>query len=197
MLSLRQPIAEEAPALAELSRAATHGLLDVFYDRLIAGQDLQHTIIDRRILREGHLASLPYWAVVAAEDGAVMGGVNAFAFDEADAAVPDPLITPERLSVFRTLSDLERQAAGSYYINAIATFPTYQKQGVGRMLVDNVIRQATNKPLDRVTLSTFEADAPLFRWYQNLGFTVRDRRPIEPHPLLHNTGNGVLMELRL
>jgi ribosomal protein S18 acetylase RimI-like enzyme len=75
----------------------------------------------------------------------------------------------------------------------IAVFPRHRRSGAERALMLEADRLARQCGPRAVGLTTFEADAGLIAFYSKLGFTVRERRPIPPHPMFEFSGNWVLM----
>jgi ribosomal protein S18 acetylase RimI-like enzyme len=75
----------------------------------------------------------------------------------------------------------------------IAVFPEHRRSGAGRALMLEAERLARDSGLRAIGLTTFEADAGLISFYNKLGFKIRERRPIPPHPMFEFSGNWVLM----
>lgn len=190
---LRDAVAADAPALAELTVMAGHGLMDIFYGGLIAGKSPAETIVERRILRPGGFSEFRRWRVAENPQGRLLGAVNSFPYDVLGEAAPDPLLTPERLAVTASLDELESLASGSYHINIIAVFPERRGAGTGAALIDDAVAAGRRAGFRQVTVATFEADARLVGFYRRLGFEMIDTRPIDPHPALDYGGNWALL----
>jgi len=66
------------------------------------------------------------------------------------------------------------------YLTEMAVFPTMQRQGIGRMLLEEATRQARAWPAGAIRLDTFDADAGAGGFYAKCGFRevgrMRDRR---------------------
>jgi GNAT superfamily N-acetyltransferase len=183
----------DAPVLAALTVHAGHGVMDVFYAGLVPGLSTQEAVEQRRIRSAGNYAEWPRWMVAEDTAGAVLGGVNAFAHDVFGESPADPLIGPDRHAALASLSRLEDQARGTYYLNLIAVSPAARGKGIGSLLVAEAERQARAAQFGRLTLSTFESDEGLMRFYGGHGFRVLGTAPIMPHPALDHGGNWALL----
>jgi|GEM_PF-328921 len=184
---------EDAMMLASFAMAAGHGLLEIFYGGLIPGRSTQQAVAERRILRPGAFAEFHRWRVLEDGAGTVLGGLNAFPHDVFNTAAPDELLTAERLDSVASLSALEASADGTFYVNMIAVAPEARGKGAGASLMAEAERLARAAGFGVLTLSTFEADAGLIRFYQRNGFEVIGTAPIAPHPLLEYGGNWALL----
>jgi len=192
-LRMRDAVAADAPALAQLTVMAGHGLMDIFYGGLIPGKSAAEVIAERRILQPGGFSEFRRWRVAEDPQGRLLGAVNSFPFEVLGEAAPDPLITPERLAVAASLDQLESLARGSYHVNIIAVFPERRRAGTGAALMQDAIAAARRGGFRQVTVATFEADTRLVGFYRRLGFEIVDTRPIDPHPALDYGGNWALL----
>lgn len=183
----------DAPALADLAIMASHGVMNLLYEGLIPGQSVAEAIIERRIRNPASFCALRHWRVAQDARGTVLGGLNCLPNVELAKAVGDSMIGPERLEPLMNLFELDRFLVDTYYVNMIAVFPQHRRSGAGRALMLEAERLARQCGLRAISLTTFEADAGLIAFYSKLGFTMRERRPIPPHPLFDFSGNWVLM----
>ena len=87
----------------------------------------------------------------------------------------------------------EFAAVKSLYISGIATNPEYRNRGIGTGLMEQMITRARNLDLPKLSLLAFEQNQGAVRLYERLGFKIVDRNPVMPHPLIHYTGDVVLM----
>ena len=58
-------------------------------------------------------------------------------------------------------------------------------------------RQCREQGLQKLSLIVFEQNAGAKRLYERLGYREIDRRKITPHPLIHFTGDAILMSKTL
>jgi ribosomal protein S18 acetylase RimI-like enzyme len=104
---------------------------------------------------------------------------------------PDPLVPEGRTAVLESFEALYGQAAGSYYINVIAVYPDYRRQGLGGRLLD--LAQAEARGFSQLSLAVFEENASAVRLYERAGFTVAARAAVAPRPLIPFSGDLLVM----
>ncbi|WP_455208663.1 GNAT family N-acetyltransferase [Kaarinaea lacus] len=85
----------------------------------------------------------------------------------------------------------------SWYICGVAVYPEHRGQGIGTMLMQIANEQARQHDFDKVSLVAFEQNTGSVRLYQRLGYEVVDQAPVIPHPLIHYTGQALLMVARV
>ena len=191
--TVRSAEKSDAQALAQIAVMAGHGLMQLLYEGLLPGKSLIDTIIERRIFATQSFSNLVHWRVATDASGRILGGLNSYSHDVMMTAPPDPLLDESRLRPIAALSEMEATAVDSYYINIIAVFPDYRGSGGGFALMQEAARLARNANLRRMSLSTFENDPNLLRYYRRQGFEVRATCPIGQHPAFEFDGNFVLM----
>ncbi len=54
-------------------------------------------------------------------------------------------------------------------------------------------QHARERRLNKLSLIVFEQNDGAKRLYERLGYQVVAREPVVPHPLIHHTGNALLM----
>ncbi|MFT3987079.1 GNAT family N-acetyltransferase [Aestuariivirga sp.] len=191
--AIRDGRPEDAMMLAGFAIAAGHGLMEIFYGGLIPGKTTQEIVAERRVLRRGAFAEYRRWRVLEDGDGRALGGLNVLPHDVFDASPPDELLTADRLNSVASLSALEASAKGTFYLNMIAVVPEMRGKGAGALLIAEAERLARAAGFDVLTLSTFEADQSLIRFYRRNGFEIIGTAAIAPHPLLDYGGNWALL----
>jgi ribosomal protein S18 acetylase RimI-like enzyme len=190
---VRTALEQDTPALAELAIMASHGVMNLLYEGLIPGRSVAEAIIERRLRNPDSFCALRHWRVAQDARGSVLGGLNSLPNVELAKSVGDPAIGPERLAPLTRLFELDVFLADAYYVNMIAVFPQHRRSGAGRALMLEAERLARQSGLCTIGLTTFEADAGLIAFYHKLGFSMREKRPIPPHPQFEFSGNWVLM----
>jgi ribosomal protein S18 acetylase RimI-like enzyme len=194
---IREAVADDAPALAEVCIMAAHGVMELFYEGLVPGKSVADCVIERRILVPESFASINRWRVAVDGAGAFLGALNCLPHQALMDAPDDPLLDEARMRPIAGLLELEAAAPESYYVNIIAVYPQYRGSGAGFALMREAERLARLENFRTMSLCTFDAaDGPL-AFYRRLGFEVRDMRPIEPHPAIAVVGNFVLMAREL
>jgi ribosomal protein S18 acetylase RimI-like enzyme len=184
-VTFRRARREDARRIAELFRLASDGVADYVWTQLAEGEPglSPLEIGARRYARED--VAFSYQNCIVAERGArVAGNCHAFVIDT-------PSSTDGLDPVLRPYAELE--APGSLYISSLAVDPEAQRCGIGTGLLERAIDQAGRLGVDRLSLIVFEQNVGARRLYERFGFEEIDRRPIVPHPLIHATGNALLM----
>ena len=192
---IRPAIKADIPDLAKLLLMATDGIVASLYDGVIPGL-ATHEIVERRLAREDTCDSYVNCWVAADTDSCgarVAGNLHAYPLDAVAGDPPDPLVPEARRAVLEPFEALYRQAAGSYYINVIAVYPDYRRQGLGGRLLNLAGKQARAGGFSQLSLAVFEENAAAVRLYDGTGFAVAARSPVVPHPLIPFSGDLQVM----
>jgi ribosomal protein S18 acetylase RimI-like enzyme len=181
--TLRPARKNDCRRIAELYRISSDGVADYIWTRIATtGED----IVDvgrRRYEREGTLFSYQNCRLVE-RDGEVIGMLVAFPMKvDAEYVETDPVLVP-----YSVLEEDE-----SYYICGMAIEPPHRGQGIGRQLLAEAERSARALRFSKLSLIVFEQNAGALRLYERSGYVERRRHPVVPHPLIHYTGDAVLM----
>jgi len=126
---------------------------------------------------------------IAEIDGEVAGMMLAYRLPEAEDA-EDLQAFPEFV---RPLIELEQCVPGSFYINMLATYPRYRNRSVGTALMAMVDRLAAEEGCSLSSIEVFEQNEGALRLYQRLGYQIRERRKVIPHPCHPYEGDVVLL----
>lgn len=181
---LRRARPDDVPAIAALFRLSSGGVADYVWRSLAApGEDPLEVGI-RRYARRG--ADFSYEnCLVADDDGAVVGMINAFALRASGepAGEEDPVLRPYA----------ELEAPDSLYVSGIALLPPYRGQGLGTRMMVAMRERARAEGLKQLSLIAFAENAASVRLYERLGYRIVDRRAVVPHPLIQYRGDAVLM----
>ena len=81
----------------------------------------------------------------------------------------------------------------SWYICGVATYPVFRGRGIGSHFMQMAEQQALLNGFNKLSLVAFEQNTRVVNLYQRLGYQVIDQAPVVPHPLIHYTGNALLM----
>lgn len=171
-------------AIARLYSLSSDGVADYIWTKLtLPGEDLLD-VGQRRYEREETLFSYQNCTLATLSD-TILGMLVAFPMQVDAAAEPetDPILAP--------YSKLEED--NSYYICGVAIFPAYRNRGIGRQLMALAEQQARAKGFNKLSLIVFEQSQGAKRLYDRLGYTEIAREPVVPHPLIHYTGDALLM----
>jgi ribosomal protein S18 acetylase RimI-like enzyme len=185
-LVLRPARLEDCRRIAELFEISSEGIADYVWSRVqgdYPGLSLLE-IGERRYARENTAFSYQN-CVVAERAGEVVGMLHCFAIEPADGP-------PEAIDrVLRPYAELE--IPGTLYISGLAMLPGERGRGIGTRLLRIARGRAQELGCAELSLICFAANAGARRLYEREGFKVIDRRQIVPHPMIHATGEALLM----
>lgn len=94
---------------------------------------------------------------------------------------------------FRPLEELKTRAAGSFYIDMLATFPQYRNRSVATQLMVMVEQWASAAGYSQTSLQVFEKNASALNLYLQLGYQEHLRRKVVAHPSLVYGGDVLLL----
>ena len=128
-------------------------------------------------------------SIVAEVDGNIAGALLGYPVatepEAVDAASTPPMFVP--------LLELENLAAGTWYVNAVATFPAVRGLGVGSRLMERAEQQASALGLRGTSLIVSDANRDARRLYERLGYESVASRPMVREQWRNEGENWVLM----
>jgi len=124
--------------------------------------------------------------VVAEREGKVIGQLCTYPA-EPDPAEPDEPVDP----VLEPYGRLE--VPGTLYISSLALFDRFRGMGLGTRMLSIAREQARERGFEALSLLVFEQNTGALRLYEREGFREVDRAAVVPHPLIHHTGDVLLM----
>lgn len=185
---LRPARKDDARSIAELFQISSDGVADYIWTTLEDGYPgLEPIEIGEQRYRREDTAFSYQNCLVVERDGVVVGMMHAFPIAPAEEGAPSEPGDP----VLRPYAELE--APGSLYISAMAVRSGHRGQGIGRRLLEAARQRARALGQERLSLLCFAANTDARRLYEREGFSVIDRREVVPHPLIHHTGEVLLM----
>jgi len=181
--SIRTARKSDCRRIAELYRISSDGVADYIWTKLARkGEDILD-VGRRRYEREGTPFSYENCRMVELQ-GAVVGMLVAFPMEvDAEYKESDPVLVPYSL--------LEEDH--SYYICGMAVDEGHRGRGIGTMLLNEAERIARDLGFEKLSLIVFEQNVNARRLYERFGYAERRRHPVVPHPLIHYTGDALLM----
>ncbi len=182
-VDLRPARKSECRRIAELYRISSDGVADYIWTKLAQpGEDIQE-VGRKRYEREGTPFSYQNCKLVEL-GGTPVGMLVAFPMEVDEGyQEPDPILVP--------YSVLEEDH--SYYICGMAVDPEHRRKGIGTALLAEAERAGRELGFRKMSLIVFEQNFEARRLYERSGYTERRRHPIVPHPLIHYTGDALLM----
>lgn len=131
---------------------------------------------------------------LAIADGVIQGMMMAFPIPPLDPTAPTPLPPADNGAAMPdVLAPYALEQPNSWYICALAVFAEFRCQGIGSQFLKIAIDQARERGISELSLLCFEQNVGALQLYQRRGFTVSDLAQVVPHPLIHYTGDILLM----
>ena len=181
--SIRPARKSECRRIAELYRISSDGVADYIWTKLARpGEDILD-VGRRRYEREGTPFSYENCKMVEVQ-GSVVGMLVAFPIEvDHEYKEPDPVLVP--------YSVLEEDQ--SYYLCAMAVDAEHRGKGIGAQLLAEAERTGRKLGFGKLSLIVFEQNVKATRLYERSGYVEKRRHPVVPHPLIHCTGDALLM----
>lgn len=181
--SIRKARKTDCRRIAELYRISSDGVADYIWTKLARpGEDILD-VGRRRYEREGTPFSYENCTLVELQ-GAVIGMLVAFPMEiDKENEEADPVLVP--------YSVLEEDR--SYYICGMAVEEPHRGRGIGSRLLEEAEDACRRLGFEKLSLIVFEQNAGARRLYQRHGYVERLRHRVVPHPLIHYTGDALLM----
>jgi ribosomal protein S18 acetylase RimI-like enzyme len=187
-LRLRPATRDDGTALAQLIDMAGEGFGSYLWSQAAGAGETALDVGRRRAQRED--GGFSYRNATLAElDGRVAGLLLGYRLaDPYEAGDLDAL--PKTV---RPLIELEAEAPGSWYVNALAAFPEFRGRGIGTRLLAAAeeLARATRAPA--LSLIVADQNEGAKRLYLRSGYRAAARRPVVPFPGFAHTGDWVLM----
>ena len=188
MLNIRDAVKEDAGELACLVNLAGEGIPAYLWEKMAERNETAMDVGIRRIAGEGNAFSYINGRV-AVEHNTLLGMIIAY-------RLPDPYPTeeiPGYPDILQPLVKLEAMVPGSWYINAIATFPDHRGKGVAGQLISDSISRAHQQGCKRISLIVASENSQARRLYEHLGFGTIATLPVVPYPGCLHGGEWALM----
>lgn len=189
---VRDATVDDARHLAFLINLAGEGLPQTLWRQMAApGQDWLAVGALRAAREEGSFSYRN--AKVVEIDDSVAGMVLGY-------RLPDPYDLGELddyPAVVRPLVELEAVVAGSWYINAVATYEKFRGRGVASALMAACEESARRTGASRISLIVASENRGAHALYLKLGYREIDSRPLVAFPGGPRGGQWVLMAREL
>jgi len=186
-VTFRAATRQDSRRIAELFSISSDGVVDYVWMNLqteYPGLEPVEIGAVRYASEEGNFSYTN--CVVAEWEGEVIGQLCTYPV-EANAEEPDEPVD----SVLEPYVRLE--IPDTLYISSLAVFDGFRGRGLGTQMLAIARDQARERSIDTLSLLVFEQNAGAVKLYEREGFREVDRAPVVPHPLIHHTGDVVLM----
>jgi GNAT superfamily N-acetyltransferase len=150
---------DDVPELAALHTAASEDLTRRY----------GHGFWSSHATERGVLGSFRYARVVVARKGKTLAGTLRLA-NKKPWAIDVSYFTPVKKAI---------------YLTGMAVAPKLQRQGIGRLLLEEAVAQARAWPADAIRLDAFNADAGAGGFYASCGFRETARVVYKKDPLIY------------
>jgi len=191
-IGFRAATAADARAIAELVDMSSEGVARIEWEAEAAVTPGATPLDIGTRVYAGESGDYSYRNCVMAEvTGDVAGMLLTFAMPPADLLEKATAPPFDGTDVFAPYKYLE--APDTWYICGVALYPEHRGRGIGRQLLEIARRQAREHGYGQTSLVAFEQNSGAVRLYRRLGYREIARAPIVPHPLIHSTGDALLM----
>ncbi len=175
--------------IAELFQISSDGVADYIWSQLGAPKQSLLQVGQKRYERVDTAFSYQN-CLVAERGGEIVGMMHSFVIPEPDEGADEP-----GDPVLRPYAELE--IPGSLYIAGLAVLPAYRGLGYGSQMLAAARQRARELGVGELSLLCFAENTGAVRLYEREGFAVVDRRAVMPHPLIHHTGEVLLMSAEI
>ena len=182
-ITYRPAVKGDARRIAELYSIASEGVSNYIWSKQAQPGDNLLDIGQRRYERRNTPYSFEN-CLVAETGGRVVAVLMAYPMQEDyDYVEDDPVLKP-----FWLLEE-----PGSYYIAGIAVEETWRRRGIAATLMQMAEDKCRTLNLHTLSLICFEANTIAHDIYRKLGYRETLRKAIVPHPLIHYSGDALLL----
>ena len=176
---------EECRVIAELFSVSSGGVADYIWSQL--AEEGEDTLDVGKMRYENEDLAFSYKNTTIAQiNNEIAGMLVAFPMyvdPNKDFSDSDPVLVPyEKL-----------EEDNSYYIFGVALFEKFRGRGIGSKLMDIAEEQAKEGGFKKLSLIVFEQNEGAKKLYDRLGYVEVAREHVAPHPLIHYSGDALLM----
>ncbi len=187
-LTYRPASRQDARQIAELYSVASDGISNYIWSKQAKTGDNLLDIGQQRYERRNTAFSYENCLVAEAEVGKVVAVLLAYVMQEDnDYVEEDPVLKP-----FWLLEE-----PGSFFIAGLAVNEDWRQRGIARILMQMAEEKCREKNLLKLSLIVLEGNTIAHDFYKRLGYRETLRKTIVPHPLIHYTGDAMLLVKRL
>jgi ribosomal protein S18 acetylase RimI-like enzyme len=187
-LRLRAATKNDATELAQLIDIAGDGFGSFLWAQAAGPGESPVDVGRRRALRDDGGFSYRNAIVAETEDriaALLLGYRLPEPYDFGDIDALPPMVRP--------LLELEAQAPGSWYVNALAVFPEFRGRGIGTTLLARAEELARDTRAPALSIVVADQNEGAKRLYLRTGYHAVARRPVVPFPGFVHSGDWLLM----
>lgn len=185
---IRQASVEDATSLARLIDIAGEGIPSWLWSRACENDQTPLDVGTERARRPSGGFSYTN-ALVSERQAEVTGMVLSYLIETAPEDDPEALPAP-----IAPFVELERHSVGTWYINALATFPGNRGLGLGSSLLVAAERLARENGTAAMSIQVYAQNTGAVRLYQRLGYKLHEKAPVRSHPCQpYYTGDVLLL----
>lgn len=185
---IRQASVEDAAALARLIDIAGEGIPNGLWSRVCENGQTPLEVGTERAQRPSGGFSFSN-ALVSERQAEITGMVLSYPIETVPEDDPEALPAP-----IAPFVELERHSVGTWYINALATFPGNRGQGLGSSLLAAAERLARESGTHAMSIQVYAQNTGAVRLYQRLGYRLHKKAPVRSHPFQpYYTGDVLLL----
>ena len=189
-VTLRPARREDARAIAGWFHVSSDGVADYIWTKAAGPGEDPLDVGAARYARTGVDFSFEK-CVMAEANRRVVGMLHGYVMPapepDFNASDVDPILRPYA----------ELEIPGSFYISGVAVDEGVRGRGIGRALLADAYARGADLGCPCASLIVFEANEGAVRLYAREGFHEVERRAIVPHPLIHYTGDAILLRREL
>jgi ribosomal protein S18 acetylase RimI-like enzyme len=198
----RRATVDDCLAIAQLMQIASDGVCDYIWSlqqNEFPGLSLAEIGAQRYAEGEGNFSYrncvMAAADPLAADPGlpSVQGMMMSFGIPPVDPAAPSDPAFDDGSPDMAVLAPYMLEQPHSWYICALAVWPAYRGRGIGTQFLELAAAQARERGFPELSLLCFEQNGGALRLYQRRGFREVARTEVIPHPLIHHTGDILLL----
>jgi len=182
---------DDARQIAELVAISSDGVAMIEWEQQTRAENCDPLDVGERIYQIPQQGYSYTSATIVEKNGQTAGMLLTFPMPDSSPRNPENRPGAHDPNVFAPYMYLEEP--NSWYICGVAFYPQHRGQGLGTELMALANEQAKEKGFDKLSLVAFEQNEGSVRLYERLGYSVVDRAPVVPHPLIHYSGDALLM----
>jgi ribosomal protein S18 acetylase RimI-like enzyme len=185
---LRMGRIEDAAAMAELVNYAGEGLPVYLWAKSAEPGETAWDVGRRRAERDEGAFSYRNAYVIEA-DGACAGCLIGYL----QPKEPEPIDYASMPPMFVPMQELENLAPNTWYVNVLAVFPQYRRQGLGSKLLDLAEELAREAGMPGMSIIIDDANLGARRLYEGRGYRETASRPMVKETWENDGENWILL----